>query len=367
MSHTQGLVEESISMVLEYLEKSYFEEISALSNEQMFLPYAFKSKVKDILKKSLNKLGYRLVKAETFRKLESQGAGSSEKLWALQTFIRALKNSAEFDKVYELLADETSRETFDWCIRIRVALAFIGKTGYLLFPPPVEEQIYIKGIEEVRKRARNNWFEIDGFKLKSAPGIVFGCFNIEPYRLPGIAEPKEGDWVLDLGGLYGETSLWYSKYVGKNGRVFCFEPVQENYRVLLENLSANGTKNIIPVNLAVGEKSGEIRISGSGGSAAASDTGQTISCTSIDDFAKNNNLTKVDLISMDIEGHEFNALRGAVETLKRFKPKLAISVYHSGDDLARIPLFIEALGLDYKMYLRHFTPLLWDTTLFAII
>ena len=68
---------------------------------------------------------------------------------------------------------------------------------------------------------------------------------------------------------------------------------------------------------------------------------------------------------MDIEGYEMNALQGAVETLKRFKPKLAISVYHGGEDLASIPLFIEDLGLGYRMYLKHFAPVLSETILFA--
>lgn len=361
MSHTQALVEESISRVLEYLEESYTAEISACSIEQIFSPSLFKT----ALEKLLNKLGYHLAKAETIRKLERKTAGSNEKLWAVQTLVSALKDCTQFDRAYELLADETSRETFDWCIRVRVALAFIGRASYQLFPSPYEEQVYLKGIGEIKKRGKNNWFEIDGLKLKSTPGAVFGSFIAEQYRLPGIAEPEKGDWVLDIGGLFGETSLWFSKYVGEEGRVFCFEPVLENYRILLENLAENGTKNIVPANLAVGETSGEIRISGSGGGAAHSDSGKIVSCTSIDDFVRNNNLARVDMIKMDIEGYEMNALQGAVETLKDFKPKLAISVYHGGEDLVRIPLFIEDLELGYRMYLKHFASDLGETILFA--
>lgn len=361
MSHTQALVEESISRVLEYLEESYTAEISACSIEQIFSPSLFKT----ALEKLLNKLGYHLAKAETIGKLERKTAGSNEKLWAVQTLVSALKDFTQFDRAYELLADETSKEVFDWCIQFRVALSFIGKTGNQLFPPPVEEQAYFKGLEEISKKGRGNWFKIDGLKLKSTPDVLFGSFIAEQYRLLGIAEPEKGDWVLDIGGLFGETSLWFSKYVGEEGRVFCFEPVLENYRVLLENLAENGTKNIVPANLAVGETSGEIRISGSGGGAAHSDSGKIVSCTSIDDFVRNNNLARVDMIKMDIEGYEMNALQGAVETLKDFKPKLAIAAYHGGEDLVRIPLFMEGLGLGYKMYLRHFTPFLGDTILFA--
>ncbi|MDI6868652.1 MAG: FkbM family methyltransferase [Coprothermobacterota bacterium] len=362
MSHTQALVEESISKIIEYLEESYTAEISALSIDQIFLPSLFKT----TMEKLLNKLGYHLAKAETIRKLERKTAVSSEKLWAIQTLFSVLKDCVQFDKVYDLLADEASREVFDWRIRVRVGLSFIGRASYQLFPSPYEEQVFLKGIEEIKKRGKNDWFKIDRFRLKSTPGAIFGSFISEQYRFPGIVEPEKGDWVLDIGGLFGETSFWFSKYVGEEGRVFCFEPVPENYCVLLENLSKNGTKNIVPENLAVGETSGEIRISGSGATAARSDSGKIVSCTSIDDFVRNNNLARVDMIKMDIEGYEMNALQGAVETLKDFKPKLAIASYHGGEDLVRIPLFMESLGLGYKMYLRHFAPSLGETILFAI-
>ena len=192
MSHTQALVEESISRVLKYLEESYTAEISAFSNEQIFSPKTLKSKAKGTLEKFLNKLGYHIAKVEKVKKLEEARIGSSEKPWAVQTLVSALKDCTQFDKTYELLADEASREVFDWCIRVRGALAFIGKAGYLLFPPPIEEQAYLKGLEEISKRGRNNWFKIDELKLKSTPDVVFGSFIAEQYRLPGIVEPEKG-------------------------------------------------------------------------------------------------------------------------------------------------------------------------------
>ena len=198
MSHTQALVEESISRVLKYLEESYTAEISALSNEQIFSPKTLKSKAKGTLEKFLNKLGYHIAKVEKVKKLEEARIGSSEKLWAVQTLVSALKDCTQFDKTYELLADEASRETFDWCIRIRVALAFIGKAGYQLFLSPIEEQAYLRGIEEVQERIRNGWLKTDGFKLRSLPEAIFNGFIAEQYRLPGIVEPEEGDYIFDI-------------------------------------------------------------------------------------------------------------------------------------------------------------------------
>jgi len=71
--------------------------------------------------------------------------------------------------------------------------------------------------------------------LKSSPDAIFWSFIEQKYILPEIVELKMGNFVLDIGGLFGETSCWFSKYLGEEVRVFCFEPVSENYRVLLEN------------------------------------------------------------------------------------------------------------------------------------
>ena len=58
---------------------------------------------------------------------------------------------------------------------------------------------------------------------------------------------------------------------------------------------------------------------------------------------------------MDIEGAELKALKGAREALRKFKPKLAISVYHSLSDYIAIPQYINSLNLGYSFYLNHHT------------
>jgi hypothetical protein len=90
-----------------------------------------------------------------------------------------------------------------------------------------------------------------------------------------------------------------------------------------------------------------------------------ISTLSIDDFVKRNRIPKVDFIKMDIEGAELSALRGAVETLKTSKPKLAIAVYHDVNDLVQIPTFLSELNLGYRFHLDHYTIHSEETVLFA--
>ena len=70
---------------------------------------------------------------------------------------------------------------------------------------------------------------------------------------------------------------------------------------------------------------------------------------------------------MDIEGAELLALNGAIETIKKFKPKLAIAIYHSMSDFISIPKWIDDLNLGYKLYLDHYTIHTEETILYAII
>jgi len=362
LSHTKALVEEGISKALAFLEREHFEEISQSSVETLF----FRSKsLKSNLEKTINRLGYHLAKADTIKKLENYKTLAREKLWAVQTFLAALTENENFDLVYSFLGDEPSRETFDWFIKARVAFAFLGNRAFDLFPSPVDKQLFERGIQEIAQKQGGGRVFIEDFRLKSPPQNLFCSFISQQYRLPGLVEPKQGDWVFDIGGCFGETSFWFSRLVGENGKIFCFEPVPENYKVLEENLRTNRVENIVPVQMAVGDFTGEVQIFGEGGSAAISETGSIVPCITIDEFVSRLRVEKVDMIKMDIEGSELKAIKGAAETLKRFKPKLAISVYHRGEDCVSIPLFIESLKLGYMVYLRNFTPFYLETILFA--
>ena len=90
-----------------------------------------------------------------------------------------------------------------------------------------------------------------------------------------------------------------------------------------------------------------------------------VKTVSIDDMVEEKNLPKVSFIKMDIEGAELSALHGATKTLRKYRPKLAICVYHDLEDFWTIPQFLEGLDLGYRFYLRHFTIYQGETVLFA--
>ena len=72
-------------------------------------------------------------------------------------------------------------------------------------------------------------------------------------------------------------------------------------------------------------------------------------------------------IKMDIEGAEMDALCGAQETIRRNRPKLAICIYHSNEDMIRIIEYIHSLVPEYRLYVRHHTRSSTETVVYAVV
>lgn len=210
-------------------------------------------------------------------------------------------------------------------------------------------------------------------------GIAY-TFIFEQYAYKNNGETivgiEDGDVVMDLGACYGDTALYFAEKQGVNqGKVYSFEFTPNNITVFNANVALNPRlmNQIQLVPHPVSNKSGEkIYFNDLGPGSRMAFTpfkGYTEETTtiSIDDFVKNNKITKVDFIKMDIEGAELLALEGAVETIKKFKPKLAIAIYHSWDDFVDIPAWIANLNLGYKLYLGHYTIHTDETMIFAKI
>ena len=68
---------------------------------------------------------------------------------------------------------------------------------------------------------------------------------------------------------------------------------------------------------------------------------------------------------MDIEGAEYRALLGAKETIKKYRPKMALSVYHKPQDIIEIPTLLLEYHEDYKFALRQYSSIGDETVLYA--
>lgn len=71
---------------------------------------------------------------------------------------------------------------------------------------------------------------------------------------------KEGDIVVDLGAHIGYSILLAARLVGKKGKVYAFEPEPINYGLLIKNIELNGYDNIVPVQKAVSNITGTVRL-----------------------------------------------------------------------------------------------------------
>ena len=147
---------------------------------------------------------------------------------------------------------------------------------------------------------------------------------------------QNGDTVIDAGAHMGHLSLLFSQQAGAEGAVFAFEPDKENRKALLENLALN---THLPANINLLETllwKEATTVEFFEGNSEASSTKYAPAnavamqkpATSIDVFVQAQQLRRLDFIKMDIEGAEIEAMQGCVETLKHFRPNLAIASDH---------------------------------------
>ena len=69
---------------------------------------------------------------------------------------------------------------------------------------------------------------------------------------------------------------------------------------------------------------------------------------------------------IDTEGCEMEVLMGAAETIRRNRPKLAISIYHSDEHMLEIIEYIHEKYPDYRLYVRHYTGFFAETVLYCL-
>jgi len=192
------------------------------------------------------------------------------------------------------------------------------------------------------------------------------------YTHPAV-QAHASDVTLDCGAFKGETALWLACQTAPDGKVYAFEFVPLHAAALQTNLARNPTlaNRIEIVPAALWSQSGlPVYCAYEGGAARIAFDPiagglQVAETMTLDAFVEQRHLPRLDLIKMDIEGAEREALKGASQTLRTLKPNLAISVYHSIEDFDVIPRWIDSLGAGYRFYLSHHTLGKSETVLYA--
>lgn len=228
--------------------------------------------------------------------------------------------AAAIDSLRKLLADEKSRQLLDAVVEFRTT----GNYGRL--PAPTFD---------------------DQYRASDLP----------PWQTPLR--------LIDCGAFNGDTLNHLQKGGYHFEAIAAFEPDTRNYQALVKRVRAqmpNTPATCFPC--GVSATSSMLRFNAEQGMACALDNqGNTsIQCVAIDeallDFRPN-------LIKMDIEGAEPDALLGARKTIETWRPGLAISLYHHPAHLWQIPLLIAGWQVDYRFFIRPHGHSTFDLVLYA--
>lgn len=212
----------------------------------------------------------------------------------------------------------------------------------------------------------------ESIELECWLGNVVFTFLLQQYFLSrgsASVQPQSGNYVIDAGACFGDTALAFAAAVGPAGRVFSFEPIARHREIIGDNLRRNTrlSERIAVLPYALWDQHGEELnfMDASAGSRPAS-AGSRVRTATIDEAMRVHGIPRVDFIKMDVEGSEERALMGAFSTIRKFRPKLAISAYHNLADLVRLPILIKAIEPSYRFYLDHYTIHAEETILYAV-
>jgi FkbM family methyltransferase len=143
--------------------------------------------------------------------------------------------------------------------------------------------------------------------------------------------------ILDVGANIGLHSIFLSGLV-KNGLVIAFEPAMPTFKILTKNLER--ISNILPLNIAANDKTKltKFHIASDNAYSSLKDTGrkQIVSTSNVlsvrlDDIIMNLELSKIDLVKIDVEGFEKNVLLGMEKVIERYRPVILCEIYQ-GDN-----------------------------------
>jgi FkbM family methyltransferase len=267
--------------------------------------------------------------------------------------IYLLEHLVDYEELLDGLEDDVSRDLVLWFIQFRLvnALVLDKSITKTIVDPLLCQQHQADLFARAKTHAASNLEE-------SLDVDIIENWLLEGYRLPGICEPEAGDVVLDVGAFNGNSSLYFAEKIGATGSVFAIEPDPSTYKALKRNVkSFQGGKyrsTITPLNMALSDSDGELRFSRSGAASRVDPNGDVVvKSRTLDSIVAELALEKLDLLKFDIEGYEKQAMAGAVNTIKRFRPKLMICIYHLHMDMVEIPRLVKKISPWYRFYVRH--------------
>lgn len=187
-----------------------------------------------------------------------------------------------------------------------------------------------------------------------------GIFEPETVALLRAVTPV-GGVVLDVGANVGYLTALASRWVGRHGHVYAFEPVAATRQRLLRNLMLNACTNVTVLDAACGAAVSLARMRSrpdSGWSRIETRPGQgePVTVTTLDAIVERYQLRRVDVLKIDTEGYDFAVLLGAEDTVARFRPVIHMEVEHVnefGSSPAEARALLESWGYTVREIANH--------------
>jgi FkbM family methyltransferase len=169
----------------------------------------------------------------------------------------------------------------------------------------------------------------------------------------------EKEVFVDCGCFDGANCIQYYQNFGNeksdNFKFIGYEITASQVPIIEQNLTNAGIKNFDIRHKAVSDENGVLKFGSNETNASANvvssgvdENSVSVDAVRIDDDIKE----PITFLKMDIEGAEQSAIRGAAEHIKNDKPKLGLSIYHSYEDMWKIPLMIDEICPGYRFHLQ---------------
>ncbi len=228
------------------------------------------------------------------------------------------KNHNKYLQTYNLLKDKKSKEIFTKIINFKISYDYAFMEGFT-----------------------NNHTE-QYFDKELIPNIKNICF-------------------VDAGGYVGDTTSEVITNFPDFKKIYLIEPISENIRIAKRELGH--FRNIEFLICGVSNKKETLYFNEEKSFSTLYGKGtQSVQVDTIDNLINE----KVDYIKLDIEGAEQDAIDGAKETIKQYKPILAICIYHKAEDWYKIPQKVLAVESAYDIYLRHYMEGIFESVMYFL-
>lgn len=253
-------------------------------------------------------------------------------------------------------------------------LAFCRYSNFDLTPPPFMIDFaddFKKNHEKYRnvyellsdEKSKNIFIKLLNFKTTFDYNFMHGFSNNHQgqYFDKELISNIENISFVDGGGYVGDTVKEVINNYPDFKKIYLIEPILDNINIAKRKLK--DIKNIIFLPIGISNKKTTLYFNDEKSFSSIYGNGtKSVKVDTLDNIIQE----KVDFIKLDIEGAEQDAICGAKETIKKYRPILAICIYHKAQDWYKIPELVLDIEPNYKIYIRHYMEGIFETVMYFI-